>query len=77
MKNLQKILALGRDAYYSILNFYNLSKTRNNFSHHNKIKLPDNKVLIGSYHCSRYNINTNRLTLEMFNQIIKKISERI
>ena len=37
MKNLEKILALGRDAFNSILNFYELSKTKNSFSHNKKI----------------------------------------
>ena len=73
MKNLEKILALGRNAFNSILNFYNLSKTGNNFSHHKKIRLPDNKLLIGSYHCSRYNTNTKRLTNKMFEAVINEL----
>ena len=73
MKNLKKILALGRDAFNSILNFYELSKTKNSFSHNKKVFLPDNKILIGSYHCSRYNTNTKRLTDKMFEEVIKEL----
>ena len=73
MKNLEKILALGRDAFNSILNFYELSKTKNSFSHNKKIFLPQSKILIGSYHCSRYNTNTKRLTNKMFEEVIKEL----
>ena len=73
MKKLEKILALGRDAFISILNFYDLSKIENRFSHNKKVFLPDNKILIGSYHCSRYNINTKRLTDKMFAEVINEL----
>ena len=73
MKNLEKILTLGRDAFNSILNFYELSKTKNSFSHNKKVFLPDSKILIGSYHCSRYNTNTKRLTNKMFEEVIKEL----
>ncbi len=73
MKNLTKILALGRDAFTSILNFYNLSKIEYRFSHNKKVCLPDNKILIGSYHCSRYNTNTGRLTDKMFAEVINEL----
>ena len=73
LKNLEKILALGRDAFNAILNFYRLSKIENCFSHNKKIFLPDNKILIGSYHCSRYNTNTKRLTNEMFAEVINEL----
>jgi len=73
MKNLEKILALGRDAFNAILNFYCLSKIENRFSHNKKIFLPDNKILIASYHCSRYNINTKRLTDKMFAEVINEL----
>ena len=73
MKNLKKILALGRDAFNSILNFYELSKTKNSFSHNKKVFLPNTKILIGSYHCSRYNTNTKRLTNKMFEEVIKEL----
>ena len=73
MKNLEKILALGRDAFISILNFYKLSKKENRFSHNKKVSLPHNKILIGSYHCSRYNTNTKRLTEKMFADVINEL----
>ena len=51
-----------------------IPKTGNNFSHHKKIRLPDNRLLIGSYHCSRYNINTKRLTVKMFDDAINELN---
>ena len=73
MPNLKKILALGRNAFNSILNHYNLSITKNKFKHQISLLLPDNKILLGSYHCSRYNTNTKRLTINMFNNIINEL----
>jgi len=73
MKNLKIILTLGRDAYFTILKLYNLSKSQNNFYHRIKISLPDDRLLIGSYHCSRYNINTKRLTTKMFDEVINEL----
>jgi uracil-DNA glycosylase len=36
--------------------------------------LPNNLTLYDSYHCSRYNTQTKRLTTRMFEQVFKKIS---
>ena len=74
MKKLKIIFTLGRDAYFTILKLYNLSKNKNNFYHKIKIPLPDNRLLIGSYHCSRYNINTKRLTVTMFDEAINELN---
>ena len=37
--------------------------------------LPDGRMLIDSYHCSRYNQNTNRLTAEMFEAVFARALE--
>ena len=34
--------------------------------------MPDGRVLIDSYHCSRYNQNTGRLTKEMFEAVFAR-----
>ena len=77
MKNLEVILTLGLIAHEEILKVFNLKLQSNKFKHGKIHYINRNLIMLNSYHCSRYNINTNRLTLEMFNQIIKKISERI
>ena len=77
MKNLEVILALGLIAHEEILKVFNLKAKSNKFKHGKVHYISSNLIMLNSYHCSRYNINTNRLTLEMFDEIIKKISERI
>ena len=39
--------------------------------------LPDGRVLFDSYHCSRYNTNTRRLTEEMFRDVFERIGEHL
>ena len=77
MKNLEVILALGLIAHEEILKVFNLKAKSNKFKHGKIHYINSNLIMLNSYHCSRYNINTNRLTTEMFDKIIKKISERI
>jgi uracil-DNA glycosylase len=45
------------------------------FGHLAEHRLPDGRVLIDSYHCSRYNQNTNRLTAAMFEQVFARAVE--
>ena len=40
---------------------------------HNVLHDLDNVILANSYHCSRYNTNTGRLTEEMFHDVFRKI----
>ncbi|MBS41458.1 MAG: uracil-DNA glycosylase, partial [Rhodospirillales bacterium] len=45
---------------------------------HNALhKLPNLPLLINSYHCSRYNTNTGRLTEKMFNDVFQTIRKFI
>ena len=45
------------------------------FGHLAEHLLPDGRTLIDSYHCSRYNQNTGRLTAEMFEDVFAKALE--
>ena len=45
------------------------------FAHLAKHRLPDGRVLIDSYHCSRYNQNTGRLTAPMFEDVFERAVE--
>ena len=70
LNNLRVIIALGSISHNSILQSYSLSKKEYKFSHGFVHKINENLVLIDSYHCSKININTKRLTLVMLINIL-------
>ncbi|PPR78630.1 MAG: hypothetical protein CFH01_00876 [Alphaproteobacteria bacterium MarineAlpha2_Bin1] len=73
MKNLKIILSLGTVAHNSIINCFDLKLKDYKFSH-GKYHIINKKIkLINSYHCSRYNTNTKRLSKKMFEENFKKI----
>lgn len=72
MKNLKIILALGRIAHDSLLATFQEKRKDFPFSHAGSHRLSNGLMLIDSYHCSRYNTNTGRLTVEMFDQVFEK-----
>ena len=72
MKNLKVLLALGGLAHGAILTVLEKRISMFKFSHNACHKL-DNVMLISSYHCSRYNTNTGRLTEQMFHDVFRNI----
>jgi len=60
------VLALGRVAHDATLKALGLRPAAWAFGHGAEHHLPDGPVLVDSYHCSRYNTQTRRLTGEMF-----------
>ncbi|WP_324262718.1 uracil-DNA glycosylase [Altererythrobacter sp. H2] len=64
-------VALGRIAHDSFLTTQGLRKAAYPFGHAAQHELPDGRWLIDSYHCSRYNTQTGRLTAEMFEQVFE------
>lgn len=64
------IVALGRIAHDSILSALDVRKATHAFGHGAEHALPSGATLFDSYHCSRYNTNTRRLTTEMFEDVI-------
>jgi uracil-DNA glycosylase len=76
MKNLKVLLALGGLAHGAILTVLEKQKSMFKFSHNACHKL-DNVMLISSYHCSRYNTNTGRLTDQMFHDVFGNIISRL
>jgi uracil-DNA glycosylase family 4 len=68
---LKAILALGTLAHTQVLATLGLRQTAYKFSHQAQHVLPDGIVLADSYHCSRYNTNTGRLTTEMFEAVFR------
>ncbi|MGD2133022.1 MAG: uracil-DNA glycosylase [Maricaulaceae bacterium] len=75
MPRLKAILALGRIAHDSTLAALGLKASAAAFAHAAETDLegPNGPVrLVASYHCSRYNVNTRRLTEEMFSDAVGK-----
>lgn len=66
MANLRVLFALGKVAHDAVLKTFALKLADYQFSHSALHQLPDGYVLVDSYHCSRYNLNTKRLTPNMF-----------
>lgn len=71
------ILTLGGIAHGSTLRALGLAAKSYPFVHGAQYQLPDGKALCPSYHCSRYNVNTGRLTAEMFDQVVADIRRRL
>ncbi len=64
------LLALGTIAHESALLASKLKRKAFKFAHGARHLLPNGLQLLDSYHCSRYNTQTKRLTAEMFDQIL-------
>ena len=76
MPRLAAIVALGRIAHESVVVALGEKRSRLPFSHgaaHQAGKL----MLFGSYHCSRYNTNTGRLTSDMFRAVFAAVRRHL
>ena len=67
------VLALGQIAHQAVLRAYGLKLKDYPFGHASDYRLPDGRRLVSSYHCSRYNTQTRRLTPEMFAAVFETI----
>ena len=67
------ILALGRIAHESLLRTLEIRLKDAPFSHGGVHDVGNGRRLYDSYHCSRYNTNTRRLTAEMFEAVFVRI----
>lgn len=70
LPNLASLLAIGRIAHDAILDALQLKKRDFPFSHGARHALPGGLLLFDSYHCSRQNTNTGRLTTAMFEKVV-------
>ena len=66
-------LTLGRIGHEAFLRFLNLNPREYPFSHGAEFNLPDGSTLISSYHVSRQNTQTGRLTTEMFDALLERV----
>jgi uracil-DNA glycosylase len=69
------LLALGAIAHVAVVRARGLRAAAYRFGHAAEHRLPDGRRLIDSYHCSRYNTQTRRLTPEMFRAVVGRASE--
>ena len=66
------ILALGAIAHTAVLRAHGLRVGEYRFAHAAEHALPGGRVLLDSYHCSRYNTQTRRLTAAMFEAVVER-----
>jgi uracil-DNA glycosylase len=77
MPDLRAILALGAIAHQSVLTALGLRRGLFPFEHGRLHGLPSGLVLADSYHCSRLNTNTGKLTTEMFEAVFAQIARQL
>jgi uracil-DNA glycosylase family 4 len=77
MPRLAAILALGRIAHDSTVAALGLSPSRHPFAHGARHDVRPALTLFDSFHCSRYNTNTGKLTPQMFRDVIAAIGKRL
>jgi uracil-DNA glycosylase len=72
LRSVTTVLALGTVAHDAVLGAFGLKRSAAKFGHANEHELPGDRRLVDSYHCSRYNTQTRRLTTAMFQQVLKR-----
>lgn len=77
MPNLKVILSLGLVSHNSVLKVFGKKMTAAKFAHGAVHDIGNGRKLIDSYHCSRYNTQTRRLTTDMFEDVFKTIRSLI
>ncbi|HTV45064.1 MAG TPA: uracil-DNA glycosylase [Stellaceae bacterium] len=77
LPRLRAILALGSIAHDAVLLAQGLRRRQYPFGHGALHALPDATLLADSYHCSRLNTNTGRLTPAMFEAVFATLVDRL
>ncbi|HBK91046.1 MAG TPA: uracil-DNA glycosylase [Parvularcula sp.] len=77
LSELRAIVALGRIAHDSTLAALRVRAKDAPFAHGAEHTLPGGLFLFDSYHCSRYNTNTGRLTEPMFESVFAAAARRL
>ena len=77
MKPDSVILALGNVAHAAVLKAFAVKAKDYKFGHAARHILPNGLVLYDSYHCSRYNTQTRRLTEAMFHDVFVAIAAEL
>ncbi|MDG5495006.1 uracil-DNA glycosylase [Niveispirillum sp. BGYR6] len=77
MPRLRAVVALGTVSHNSTLTAFGLRPSHFRFGHGATHMLRPGVTLFDSYHCSRYNTNTGRLTTEMFQTVFAAVRAHI
>ena len=77
IRPLRAVLALGVLAHSAVLVACGIPSSRVRFKHGQIVALPDGLLLADSYHVSRYNTNTGRLTTEMFESVVASLRRQL
>ena len=77
MPGVRAVLALGGVSHKAVLRARGLRASHVPFKHGVLHELPDGFLLADSYHVSRLNTNTGRLTTEMFEAVVASLIERL
>lgn len=73
LPNVRVVVALGQIAHGAAAKALRLDRVK--FAHGAEAAAPDGRILLSSYHCSRQNTNTGRLTREMFEGVFARAIE--
>ena len=78
MPELKAIVALGKGAHDQVLRALTVRPAGSYpFIHARLHRLPTGLLLADSYHCSRYNTNTGRLTTAMFHDVFEAVRDKL
>ena len=72
LPNVRVVVALGQIAHVAAARTLGLPPSSTKFGHGAEHTLPDGRVLLSSYHCSRYNQNTRKLDAAMFESVFER-----
>ncbi|HEV7661201.1 MAG TPA: uracil-DNA glycosylase [Allosphingosinicella sp.] len=75
LANVRVLVALGRIAHDNAVRSAGATLSAFKFAHLAEHVLPGGRILVDSYHCSRYNQNTGRLTAAMFEAVFARALE--
>jgi uracil-DNA glycosylase len=66
------VVALGQIAHVASARALGLRPAATKFGHGVEATAPDGRILLSSYHCSRYNQNTGKLNAAMFESVFER-----
>jgi uracil-DNA glycosylase family 4 len=72
LTNVRIVVALGQIAHVAAARVLGLPASSTKFGHGAEAAAPDGRILLSSYHCSRYNQNTGRLDAAMFEKVFER-----